>query len=104
MVSTLKLDELTKSTTTIYEAVMCIAKRARQINNDERAKMEVILGTDEQAEEEFEELPVEIHNQFYDRKIKPTRQAINELITGDMKIERFKEEEAEEKEEEKPAD
>ena len=47
MVTTIKLDELTANTITLYEAVMVVAKRARQINNEERAKMDLNLGTDE---------------------------------------------------------
>jgi DNA-directed RNA polymerase subunit K/omega len=86
MVSTLKLDELTKSTKTIYEAVMCVAKRARQINNENRAKLELVLGPDDQIEDEFEEIQVEVHNQVYDRKAKPTHQAIEELIEGEVTI------------------
>ncbi|MCH8125007.1 DNA-directed RNA polymerase subunit omega [candidate division KSB1 bacterium] len=101
MVTTIKLDELTANTITLYEAVMVVAKRARQINNEERAKMDLNLGTDE-VEEEFDEFPLEIQSQVFDRKIKPTKQAIRELIEGEINItRRVDKEEVEDEEEEK---
>ena len=88
MVSTIKISELTENTITLYEAVMVVAKRARQINNEERAKTEFNLVSDDQVEEEFEEFPLEIQSQVFERKIKPTQQAIGELIKGNINITR----------------
>lgn len=93
MVNTLKLSELTENTSTLYEAVMVVAKRARQINNEERAQMELNLVADDQIEEEFDEFPLEIQSQVFDRKIKPTQQAIAELIEGEVNIIRGEDEE-----------
>ncbi len=101
MVKTIELDKLTENTVTLYEAVMIVAKRARQINNEERAKMELNLGTEE-IEDEFDEFPMEIQNQVFERKIKPTKQAITELINGEINvIRKVDEEEVEGEEEEK---
>ena len=85
MVTTIELDKLTENTITLYEAVMVVAKRARQINNEERVKMELNLGTEE-AEDEFDEFPMDLPTQVFERKIKPTKQAIGELIVGDINI------------------
>ncbi len=101
MVTTIELDKLTENTITLYEAVMVVAKRARQINNEERAKMELNLGTEE-VDEEFDEFPMEIQNQVFERKIKPTKQAITELIDDKVNIiRRIDEDEVKSEEEEK---
>lgn len=85
MINTLPLDKLKKDSKTIYEAVEVISKRARQINSQRRAQMEV-FDTSEETEDNFEELNINIENQLYEKKDKPTRQAINELMGGKLEI------------------
>jgi DNA-directed RNA polymerase subunit K/omega len=86
MIETLPLDELKKSTKTIYESVEVIAKRARQINSLRRSQMEMIDSMDDQTEENFDEINFDIEPQLYEKKPKPTRQAIQELLDGKLDI------------------
>lgn len=44
MASTVSIDELTKHASNIYEAIVVIAKRARQISDDQKRYLEQELG------------------------------------------------------------
>lgn len=92
MIKTLPLDELKKNTRTLYEAVEVIAKRARQINSMRRSQMELMENGDDQ-EENFDELNFNIEPTLYEKKKKPTRQAIEELLDGKLEIKYPEEEE-----------
>ena len=96
MIETLPLENLKKETRTLYESVEVIAKRARQINSLRRSKMEMIDSMDE-TEENFEDLNLDIQPQLYEKKPKPTRQAIQELMDGKLEI-KYPEEEIEQEE------
>ena len=85
MIETLPLENLKKETRTIYESVEVIARRARQINSLRRSKMEMI-DTNDETEESFEDLNIDIQPQLYEKKPKPTRQAIQELMDGKLEI------------------
>ncbi len=86
MAETLPLDKLTKNTRTLFEAVEVVAKRARHINEVRRAHIEILDTNEEQTEEGFEETVIEVPEQVFEKKIKPTKQAIDELMTGDLEI------------------
>jgi DNA-directed RNA polymerase subunit K/omega len=86
MIRTLPLDELKKDSKTIYEAVEVISKRARQITSIRRAKIEVFDGIDDQIEDNFDDLNINIETQLYEKKDKPTRQAIEEMLGGKLKF------------------
>ncbi len=87
MVETLPLDEIKKRNSNIYELVVALAKRARQINEERRAKLHMEINTNEEYDD-FEDAlnfhPME--NQVYERKVKPTRQAIEEYLQGKLEI------------------
>ncbi|MCD6165275.1 DNA-directed RNA polymerase subunit omega [bacterium] len=85
MVSTLSLDEVEKYKFNIYELVVAVAKRARQINQERRAKIEMDFGSEEDfTDETAEETEIKIEGYGYERRIKPTRQAIEELLSGQL--------------------
>ena len=86
MIKTLSIPDLKKDSKTIYEAVEVISKRARQINSQRRAKMEVFDRIDDSIEDNFEELNINIETQLYEKKEKPTHQATRELMEGKLEI------------------
>jgi len=89
MVSTLPLSKLEKYSKNIYEAVMVIAKRARQINEEQRIEMERELMFTEEPEEEKAKEEVE---KPYKKLPKPTKVALDEMLQGKIRF-RYKEEE-----------
>jgi DNA-directed RNA polymerase subunit K/omega len=104
MSSTIPLNELTKYSDNIYEAIVIIAKRARQINEEQKHVIERETVMDESIDtfddedeelEELEEAPVE-------RKIiklpKPTELAIQEMLAGKIKWDYGVQEEMDERE------
>lgn len=86
MIETLPLEKLTERTRSVYEAVLVIAKRARQINDQRRARMEMEINPNDQSDELFEEAIAEVKERVYETRIKPTRQAIEELLHGELKV------------------
>ncbi len=93
MASTIPLEELKKHSTNIYEAIMVIAKRARQINDEQKRLIEQETGydssmddvndddTDDDSEtiEERQAQPVK-----YIRLPKPTSVALEEMLLGKL--------------------
>jgi DNA-directed RNA polymerase subunit K/omega len=86
MISTLPLEEIVKKTRTVYEAVLVIARRARQINEMRRAKMEMEMEMGDQTEDFFEEALAEVKDKVYETRKKPTRQAIDELLNDELRV------------------
>ena len=76
MIRTLSIEDLKKKTRTIFEAVDAIAKRARQINSMRRSQIDMGDNSEDPIDETFEDLTVEIKTKLYEKKDKPTRQAI----------------------------
>jgi DNA-directed RNA polymerase omega subunit len=94
MVETISLDEIEKHAENVYEAIVMIAKRARQINDEQKRVMEMELSADEEVEDSFdEEQPSEPVEQSYVRLPKPTRIALQEMLAGKLKAEYDNEEE-----------
>ncbi|MDZ7289609.1 MAG: DNA-directed RNA polymerase subunit omega [candidate division KSB1 bacterium] len=92
MASTLPLDELKKHSNNIYEAIMIIAKRARQINDEQKRLIEQETGydssldnvNDDEHDEESSETPEERQTPpvKYIRLPKPTTIALEEMLSG----------------------
>ena len=75
-----KLEEKTKN---IYEAVVVMSKRARQINQ-ERYEEKVINETDDINElDVLDELP-QINPDEYEEKEKVTTEAMDQFLAGDL--------------------
>ena len=87
MSSTISLTDLTKYSDNVYEAIVVIAKRAKQINEEQKVQfdfgneMDDIMGGDDEDED------IEIIEDI-ERKIiklpKPTEVAIKEMLSGDI--------------------
>ncbi len=85
MGSTLSLEELEKYSDNIYEAIIVLAKRARQINDEQKSYIEKETGIDDSMSDDEED-------DYYDADTvretkviklpKPTQLAIQELISG----------------------
>ena len=86
-IETLDLGELTKKSTTIYEACLIIAKRAREINADRIAKRK----EKEILEETGYDQDLDVYDREffegveYEKEINPTVIAQQELLDGKIK-------------------
>lgn len=91
MVNTISQDELQKHAHNVYEAIVVIAKRARQINDDQKRLIDLETGYDEANEqvvgddldEEMDEFAEEREpeNTKFLRLPKPTTIALEELLS-----------------------
>lgn len=93
MVSTVPLEDLEKHAANVYEAIVVVAKRARQINDDQKRYIEQEIGYDsslensasddleseEENREERQTAPVK-----YIRMPKPTTISLDEMLTGKL--------------------
>mgnify|MGYP000492361723 CR=1 FL=1 len=79
---------LNSKTSNIYEAVVIAAKRARQINDENRLEFNQIISSIVPAmEDEFEERgnpEQEKYSLQFEKKEKAHLQALNELINGEF--------------------
>lgn len=92
MASTIPIEELKKHSSNIYEAIMIIAKRARQINDDQKRLIEQETGydsnmdsvhdddADDEAVENAEDRQVQPVK--YIKLPKPTTLALDEMMSG----------------------
>ncbi|MBN1352044.1 DNA-directed RNA polymerase subunit omega [candidate division KSB1 bacterium] len=88
MASTLALDQLEKHADNLYEAIVIIAKRARQINEEQRVARMDENDTDMDVEDyELDEIEKDGILQKYTKLPKPTTIAINEMLDGKLKYE-----------------
>jgi len=88
MKGTLSMSDFEKFSNNIYEAIIVLGKRARQINSEQKIFIEKEAGIDDSYDNDDED-------EFYDRagveeeniiKLpKPTQLAIEELIEGKLK-------------------
>ncbi|HDL18768.1 MAG TPA: DNA-directed RNA polymerase subunit omega [Bacteroidetes bacterium] len=95
MIKTLPLEELKKKTSTIYEAVEAISKRARQINSMRNAQIPFYDNLDD-TDDLFEEINFETRTQVFEKKEKPVHQSIRELMEDKLEI-KYPEKEKKEK-------
>ncbi len=89
MSSTIFLDDLEKLSDNLYEAIVIIAKRAKQINEEQKSQLEIETDMEESMDsyddedEEIEE-PEIVETKFV-RLPKPTEIAIQEMLAGKIK-------------------
>jgi DNA-directed RNA polymerase subunit K/omega len=89
MSSTISLEDLEKFSGNLYEAIVIIAKRAKQINEEQKSQLEIETDMEESMdsyddeEEEIEELEI-VETKFV-RLPKPTEIAIQEMLAGKIK-------------------
>ena len=82
-VKPLALRKLEKQTKNIYEAVVVMSKRARQINQ-ERYEEKIINETDDISEfDVLDELP-QVNPEDYEEKEKVTTEALDQFLSGDL--------------------
>jgi len=96
MVSTVPLEELEKQASNIYEAIVVIAKRARQINDEQKRFLEQELGFDSTLEgpsseenDEDSDLLAEDRQPSpakYIKLPKPTTVSLEEMMAGKLKF------------------
>jgi DNA-directed RNA polymerase omega subunit len=92
MASTIPIEELKKHSNNIYEAIMIIAKRARQINDEQKRLIEQETGydssldnvNDDDSDDDSAEAPEERQTQpvKYIKLPKPTTLALEEMLSG----------------------
>jgi DNA-directed RNA polymerase subunit K/omega len=90
MSSTIPLSELEKLSGNLYEAIIIIAKRARQINEEQKSLIDIETEMDDSMDDYEDEEEVEIEDQEEIKKKaiklpKPTEIAIQEMLTGKIK-------------------
>jgi len=89
MGSTLSLEDLEKYSDNIYEAIVILGKRARQINDDQKVFIEREAGIDDSYDDDDEDEFIDREMVDEGKKIrlpKPTSMAINELISGKLQF------------------
>ncbi len=94
MVSTVPLEELEKHAANVYEAIVVVAKRARQINDDQKRYIEQEIGYDSSLENSSaDDLDSESEENREERQItpvkyirmpKPTTISLEEMLTGKL--------------------
>ena len=96
----LSFDELFKGTDNIYESVVVMAKRAQQINNEQKLEIEMNMETPPVSEnkenEDFDEVEIDREALMREHKKfpKPSRLAIQEMTEQQIAF-RYKEKEEE---------
>ena len=78
----LSIKEMESQSKDIYETVVVMSKRAKQVLSD-RIVEEVIESNDEAEMGVYDEL-VEVNPEEYDELEKPTTVSVNEFIEGDL--------------------
>jgi len=94
MASTIPLEELKKHSKNVYEAIMIVAKRARQLNDDQKRLIEQETGydssldsiNDDDQDDESSETAEErqAHPVKYLKLPKPTTLALEEMLSGKL--------------------
>ena len=88
MISTLDLGDLTKYADSVYEAIVVIARRARQINDEQRMIWEKTMDYEDMADEFEEEEYTRKERPHDELKLpKPPSQALQEYLQGELIIE-----------------
>jgi DNA-directed RNA polymerase omega subunit len=104
MVSTVPLEDLEKHAGNIYEAIVVIAKRARQINDDQKRFIEQELGYDSAADNPNADDDSDLEESHEERRItpikifrlpKPTTISLDEMMNGKLQFQ-YKEAQPEE--------
>ncbi len=86
MGSTISLIDFEKFSDNVYEAIIIIAKRARQINDEQRLIIEQMTGVSDSDNEENDEEDVERFDEINEFNFpKPTQLALQEFFEGKIK-------------------
>jgi DNA-directed RNA polymerase subunit K/omega len=96
MVSTIPQDELQKHAYNVYEAIVVVAKRARQINDEQKRLIDLETGYDEaneqvsgdDLEDDLEEIAEDRQPEItkFIRLPKPTSIALEELLSDKLEF------------------
>jgi DNA-directed RNA polymerase subunit K/omega len=95
---TTPLNQLEQYADSVYEAIIMIAKRARQINEEQKVFIESEIGPIDDSvngEDDEENDVVEKEELNFIKLPKPTSLALNEFFDGKIEYEYLKKEEAE---------
>ncbi len=87
MIQTLSLSELLKRTNNIYESIIIIAKRARQINEEQKKLLDTEINEEEPIDENYFEEDIDkikLDRQKREPSTKPTTIALNEFLNGKL--------------------
>ncbi len=92
MITTLPLKEIEKHADNIYEAIIILAKRARQINNQQ--KQTLFQEQEYEPYDDFEEEDDEVNGSEinYVKFPKPTNIALEEFLSGQIEFKYIKSE------------
>ena len=87
--SPIDLRDIDKRSANVYEAIIVSAKRARQVNEENRIEFNALLSTIPEAiaDEESEDIdnPAQLKIALdMEKKSKPHLQALNELLDGEI--------------------
>ena len=88
MSSTIPLDKLEDFSDNLYEAIVIIAKRAKQINEEQKSMLEIETDMEESMDsyDEDEEIEGQVDEEKKFIKLpKPTEIAIEEMLAGKIK-------------------
>ncbi len=84
------LNELEKYVDSIYEAIIIIAKRAKQINDEQKRLIELEYGYDDESDT-YDEDELSENDRSSEREYlklpKPTKIALEEILSGQLKFE-----------------
>ncbi|RME00813.1 MAG: DNA-directed RNA polymerase subunit omega [Calditrichaeota bacterium] len=88
MISTLDIQELIKHADTVYEAIIIIARRARQINTEQKIFLERELELEEVNEDfEEEDFGQPVTPEMEIKLPKPPSVALEEFLRGELQKE-----------------
>ncbi len=85
------LREIDKRAENVYEAITVAALRARQVNDDNKIEFNAMMntipssGSDDEAEDVTNPIQLKMAMDF-EKKPKPHLQALNELLSGEIKF------------------
>jgi DNA-directed RNA polymerase subunit K/omega len=94
MVKTIAMERLTENVESVYEAIIAISRRARQINDERRAERERFYYQD--ANDDFldDDFDMDEPVKYEESPIKPPTQALTEFISADVELKYKKEDDA----------
>ena len=82
----LSIRQMESRTSDVYEAVVVMSKRAKQVLSN-RIMAEMMVSTTEEVEMGVYDQVIEINPEDYEEQDKVTTVAVNEFIDGDLKWE-----------------
>lgn len=95
MITTISLNEIEKYADNIYEAIIILAKRARQINEEQKRLYQLESDYDEGYEDYEDEQTEKIILKPYKKLPKPTTVALKEFLVGKIRYDYLDQQEEE---------